>query len=37
MFAKISLKSFEYDFIDTFCFPNKKVKESFNDKVSDLP
>ena len=27
MFAKVSLKSFIYDMIDVFCFPNETVKE----------
>ena len=29
MFAKISLISFIYDLIQTFCFPNKKAKEIY--------
>ena len=34
MFAKMSLKSFVYDIIDVFCFPDDKVKRIFdkNDK-----
>ena len=27
MFAKLSIKSFVYDMIDVFCFPNDKIKE----------
>ena len=30
MFAKISLKSFVYDIIDVFCFPDDKVKGIFD-------
>ena len=29
MYAKLSLKSFIYDLIETFCFPGEKVKEIF--------
>ena len=29
MFAKLSLISFIYELIETFCFPNKKTKEIF--------
>ena len=30
MLAKMSLKSFVYDIIDVFCFPDKKVKGIFD-------
>ena len=30
MFAKVSLKSFIYDMIDVFCFPNETVKEIYS-------
>ena len=30
MFAKVSLKSFIYDLIDVFCFPNQKIQEIYN-------
>ena len=30
MFSKISLKSFVYDIIDIFCFPDKEVKEIYD-------
>ena len=30
MFAKMSLKSFVYDIIDVFCFPDDKVKGLFD-------
>ena len=30
MFAKMSLKSFVYDIIDVFCFPDGKVKGLFD-------
>ena len=30
MFAKMSLKSFVYDIIDVFCFPDEKVKGIFD-------
>ena len=30
MFAKLSLKSFIYDMIDVFCFPDKKIKEIYD-------
>ena len=26
MFAKLSLKSFTYDMIDVFCFPNNEIQ-----------
>ena len=29
MFAKLSLKSFIYDMIETFCFPDESVREIF--------
>ena len=29
MFAKVSLRSFIYDMIDVFCFPNEAVKEIY--------
>ena len=29
MFAKLSLKSFIYDMIETFCFPDENVMEIF--------
>ena len=29
MFAKLSLKSFVYDMIDVFCFPNNEIKEFY--------
>ena len=30
MFAKLSLKSFVYDMIDIFCFPDKKIQAIYN-------
>ena len=30
MFAKLSLKSFVYDMIDVFCFPNDDIKQIYN-------
>ena len=30
MFAKLSIKSFVYDMIDVFCFPNDKIKEIYH-------
>ena len=30
MFAKLSLKSFIYDMIDVFCFPDEEVKQIYN-------
>ena len=30
MFAKLSIKSFVYDIIDVFCFPNEKIQEIYN-------
>ena len=30
MFAKLSIKSFVYDLIDVFCFPNETIKEIYN-------
>ena len=30
MFAKLSIKSFVYDMIDVFCFPNDEIKEICN-------
>ena len=30
MFSKVSLKSFVYDIIDIFCFPDEEVKEIFD-------
>ena len=30
MFSKVSLKSFVYDVIDIFCFPNEDVKEIYD-------
>ena len=30
MFSKVSLKSFVYDIIDNFCFPDEKVKEIYD-------
>ena len=30
MFAKLSIKSFVYDMIDVFCFPNEQIKEIYN-------
>ena len=29
MFSKFSLKSYVYDIIDVFCFPNEEVKEIY--------
>ena len=29
MFAKLSIKSFVYDLIDVFCFPDEKIKEIY--------
>ena len=29
MFAKLSIKSFVYDVIDVFCFPNETIKEIY--------
>ena len=33
MFAKLSLMSFIYEILETFCFPNKKIQEIY-DKYS---
>ena len=30
MFAKLSIKSFVYDMIDVFCFPNEMIKEIYH-------
>ena len=30
MFAKLSIKSFVYDVIDVFCFPNETIKEIYH-------
>ena len=30
MFATISLKSFMYDMIDVFCFPNEEIKQIYD-------
>ena len=30
MFAKLSIKSFVYDMIDVFCYPNDEIKEIYN-------
>ena len=30
LFAKLSLKSFVYDMIDVFCFPNETIKEIYH-------
>ena len=30
MFAKLSLKSFVYDMIDVFCFPNEEIRQIYN-------
>ena len=30
MFAKHSLKSFVYDMIDVFCFPNEEIREIYD-------
>ena len=30
MFAKLSLKSFVYDMIDVFCFPDRTIREIYN-------
>ena len=30
MFAKLSIKSFVYDMIDVFCFPNEQIKEIYH-------
>ena len=30
MFAKLSIKSFVYDMIDVFCFPNEKIQEIYS-------
>ena len=30
MFSKVSLKSFVYDIIDIFCFPDEDVKEIYD-------
>ena len=30
MFAKLSLKSFIYDMIEDFCFPDEEVKQIYN-------
>ena len=27
MFSKVSIKSFIYDLIDVFCFPNEEIKD----------
>ena len=29
VFAKLSPKSFVYDFIDTFCFPNPRISKIY--------
>ena len=29
-FVKLSLKSFVYDMIDVFCFPDEKIRETYN-------
>ena len=29
MFAKLSLMSFIYEMLETFCFPDKKIQENF--------
>ena len=29
MFSKLSLRSFVYDIIDIFCFPDEEVKEIY--------
>ena len=31
MFAKLSNKSFVYDMIDVFCFPNKDIQSIYDD------
>ena len=36
MFAKISLISFIYDLIETFCFPNAKTKEIYKNYLIDF-
>ena len=30
MFAKLSLMSFIYEILETFCFPNKKIQEIYD-------
>ena len=30
MFSKLSLKSFTYHFIDTFCFPTEEIQEIYD-------
>ena len=30
MFAKLSLKSFAYDMIDVFCFPNEEIQKIYD-------
>ena len=30
MFAKLSLKSFVYDMIDVFCFPNEEIRKIYD-------
>ena len=30
MFAKLSLKSFVYDMIDVFCFPNEEIRRIYD-------
>ena len=30
MFTKLSLKSFVYDMIDVFCFPNNEIQEIYD-------
>ena len=30
MFAKLSLKSFVYDMIDVFCFPNEEIQKIYD-------
>ena len=30
MFANLSLKSFVYDMIDVFCFPNEEIREIYD-------
>ena len=30
MFAKLSIKSFVYDMIDVFCFPNEEIQRIYD-------
>ena len=38
MFAKLSLKSFAYDMIDVFCFPDNEIQQIYDyyDKLKSV-